>query len=63
MAKRKSTKGRTMIYKTHIAKDRVTQTPLKTGERSIGEKGKANLLTGDKIYCHLRNAYCVAVNE
>jgi len=29
MAKRKSTKGQTTIYKTY--KDRVTRTPLKTG--------------------------------
>jgi len=31
MAKRKSTKGQTMIYKTYKTKDRVTRTPLKTG--------------------------------
>jgi hypothetical protein len=32
MAKRKSTKGQTMIYKhTYAIKDRVTRTPLKTG--------------------------------
>jgi len=32
MAKRKSTKGQTIIYKTpHKPKDRVTRTPLKTG--------------------------------
>jgi len=32
MAKRKSTKGQTTIYKTYqITKDRVTPTPLKTG--------------------------------
>ena len=30
MAKRKSTKGQTMIYKTHKTKDRVTRIPLKT---------------------------------
>jgi len=31
MAKRKSTKGQTTIYKhTHKTKDRVTRTPLKT---------------------------------
>ncbi len=33
MAKRKSTKGPSTIYKTYIyiSKDRVTRTPLKTG--------------------------------
>jgi hypothetical protein len=31
MAKRKSTKGQTTIYKTYT-KDRVTRTPLKTGD-------------------------------
>jgi len=34
MAKRKSTKGQTTIYKTYTykTKDRVTRTPLKTGD-------------------------------
>ena len=36
MAKRKSTKGQTMIYKhTLRTKDRVTPTPLKTGGELI----------------------------
>ena len=30
MAKRKSTKGQTTVYKTYKTKVRVTQTPLKT---------------------------------
>jgi len=40
MAKRKSTKGQTMITKyTHKTKDRVTRTPLKTGLNSCAPEG------------------------
>ena len=41
MAKRKSTKGQTTIYKTHAfqTKDRVTRTPLKTGVNSGAPEG------------------------
>ena len=40
MAKRKSTKGQTTIYKTsHKTKDRVTRTPLKTEVNSCAQEG------------------------
>ena len=39
MAKRKSTKGQTTIYKyTHKVKDRVTRTPLKPGLNSDAQE-------------------------
>ena len=45
MAKRKSTKGQTTIYKlkhTHKAKDRVTRAPLKTGGE-LGCSGRVSM--------------------
>ena len=44
MAKRKSTKGQTTIYKTYIykTKDRVTRTPLKNGSE-LGCSGRVGI--------------------
>ena len=45
MAKRKSTKGQTTIYKTYIYnKDRVTQTPLKAGDELRCSGSQSRLL-------------------
>ena len=51
MAKRKSTKGQTTIYKdTYKTKDRVTRTPLKTGGelRSSGRVGSSCSTSGTR---------------
>jgi len=53
MAKRKSTKGQTTIYKlTYKTKDRVTRTPLKTGGDAYKTKDQVTrtpLKTGGEL--------------